>query len=64
MGRELRNKYLMARVYRTRAEKLRTIAGGALGEPERDLLLEIAADLERQAKAAEARARLAQAAEA
>ena len=64
MARELRNKFLMAHVYRSRAEHLRTIAGGPLGEPDRDLLIEIAVDLERQAKAAEARARFAEAGEA
>ena len=64
MGRELRNKFLMARAYRDRAEQLRTIASGPLAEFDRDLLLEIAGDLERQAKAAEARARFAEAGEA
>jgi hypothetical protein len=63
MTRELRNKFLMARVYRDRAEQLRTIANGSLAEPDRDLLITVALDLERQAKVSEARARQAEARE-
>ena len=57
MAREMRNKFLAARAYRERAEELRTIADGLSRDIERDLLMSIAQEYERQAKSAEARGR-------
>ena len=59
MAREMRNKFLAARLYRERAEELRTIADGLSRDLERDLLISIANDYDRQAKSAEARGRAA-----
>ena len=59
MAREMRNKFLAARVYRERAEELRTIADGLTRDIERDLLNSIAQEYDRQAKSAEARGRAA-----
>jgi DNA-binding cell septation regulator SpoVG len=55
----MRNKFLAARVYRERAEELRTIADGLTRDIERDLLNSIAQEYDRQAKSAEARGRAA-----
>jgi len=57
MGREMRNKFLAARSYRERAEEFRTIADGLIRDIDRDLLMSIANEYERQAKSAEARGR-------
>jgi hypothetical protein len=51
-------------MYRSRAEQLRTIANGLLGESDRDLLIGLAVNFERQAKSAEERARWEEAREA
>ena len=59
MAREMRKKFLAARVYRERAEELRTIADGLTRDIERDLLNSIAQEYDRQAKSAEARGRAA-----
>ena len=59
MARELKNKLILANIYRERAEELRTIADGLTRDLERNLLVNIADDYERQAKSAEARARRA-----
>ena len=55
MARGMRNKFVAARIYRDRAEELRTIADGLAHETERDFLQSIADDYERLAKAAEPR---------
>lgn len=57
VARMMRNKFEIARLYRERAEKLRTIAGGLNGEAEREFLMELAADNDRLAASAEARGR-------
>jgi len=55
MARGMRNKFVAARIYRDRAEELRTIADNLGHESERELLQSIAGDYERLAKAAETR---------
>lgn len=64
MSREMRNKFLAARRYRDRAEELRAIAERVSVDTNRDLLLSMADDYDRQAKSAEARGRAALAASA
>ena len=59
MAREMRNKFLAARMYRERAETLRTIADGLTRDVERNFLMSMAEDYDRQAKSAEARGRIA-----
>jgi len=60
----MRNKFLAARRYRDRAEELRAIAERVSVDTNRDLLLSMADDYDRQAKSAEARGRAALAASA
>ena len=55
MASGMRNKFIAARIYRDRAEALRTIADNLALESERDLLNSIAGDYERLAKSAETR---------
>ena len=59
MTREMRNKFLAARMYRDRAEELRCIADGLTLVTQRELLMAMAEDYDRQAKSAEARGRAA-----
>jgi hypothetical protein len=59
MAREMRNKFLAARFYHDRAQELRAIADGLTRESERQLLISMAEDYERQARSAEARGRAA-----
>ena len=60
MARGMRNKFLEARVYRDRAERLRTIADDLMSEQYRDFLTSMASDYERMADAAEKQGRFAQ----
>jgi len=55
----MRNKFLAARKYRDRAGELRAIAERLPLDTDRDLLISMADDYERQAKSAEARGRAA-----
>ncbi len=63
MALKMRNKFLKARIYRDRAEELRTIADGLSTNSERNFLITLADDYERLAKVAEAQGRFAQAVE-
>ena len=55
MGRELRDRFPVARFYRKRAKEIRSVASGQPEEDERDLLINLAAEYERLARQAEAR---------
>jgi len=57
MARGMRNKFLVVAVCCSQADRLRTIADRSLAAEDRDLLITLAQDLERQAKTAETRAR-------
>jgi len=60
MARLMRSKFETARLYRDKAEELRTIADGLNCESERQLLRKLAEDSERLAASAEARGRRAE----
>ena len=60
MGRELRDRFPVARFYRKRAKEIRSVANGQPEEDERDLLINLAAEYERLARLAEAQANSAQ----
>jgi hypothetical protein len=60
VGRELRDRFPVARFYRKRAKEIRSVASGQPEDDDRDLLINLAAEYERLASLAEARGSSAQ----